>query len=228
MVVAVHQPQYLPWLGYFHKIAKCDCFVFLDCVQYKKREFQNRNKIRTKDGWMWLTVPVISKEREVQLINEVEINNSFPWQRKHLNSIKLAYKNAPYFSNYIGFFEDVYSKKWVRLIDLNLYIIDFILKELQIETPIKFLSQLNVEGTKTERIIQICKALGSDTYLSGIGGKDYLDEELFKNNKIKLIYQEFKHPCYKQCYSPFIEKLSIIDLLFNCGKNSRKVLLEDK
>ncbi|MCM8787041.1 MAG: WbqC family protein [Candidatus Omnitrophica bacterium] len=225
MIVSVHQPQYLPWLGYFHKIAQSDCFVILDCVQYKKREFQNRNKIRTKDGWIWLTVPVISKEKENQLIYEVKINNNFPWQRKHLNSIKLSYKNAPYFSSYVSFFEEIYSKEWVNLIDLNLAIINFMLKEFSIETPIKFLSQLNIKVTKTERIIEICKSLEADTYLSGKGGKDYLDEELFKKNNIKLIYQEFEHPIYRQCYSPFISQLSAIDLLFNCGKNSRKILL---
>ncbi|MCM8819267.1 MAG: WbqC family protein [Candidatus Omnitrophica bacterium] len=225
MIVSVHQPQYLPWLGYFHKIANSDCFVFLDCVQYKKREFQNRNRIRTKDGWVWLTVPVISKDKENQLICQVKINNDFPWQRKHLNSIKLSYKEAPYFFSYIGFFEEVYSKKWLNLIDLNLAIINFLLEKFSIKTPIKFLSQLNIKSTKTERIIEICKSLGADTYLSGIGGKDYLDEELFKKNNIKLIYQEFKHPIYRQCYSPFISQLSAIDLLFNCGDGSIKILL---
>jgi hypothetical protein len=218
MILSLHQPQYLPWLGYFDKIAKSDCFVFLDCVQYKKREFQNRNKIRTKDGWIWLTVPVISKSKGFQLINEVLINNSIGWQNKHLKSIICCYKNAKYFNEHIGFFENIYNKKFEKLIDINLAIIYYLLEQFSIKTKIFFESSLSISTKKTQRIIDICKKLNADTYLSGIGGKDYLDEELFEKENIKLIYQDFKHPVYKQCYEPFIPYMSAIDFLFNCGK----------
>ena len=218
MILSVHQPQYLPWLGYFDKIAKSDCFVFLDCVQYKKREFQNRNKIRTKDGWIWLTVPVISKSKGFQLINEVLINSSIGWQNKHLKSIICCYKNAKYFNEHIGFFENIYNKKFEKLIDINLAIIYYLLEQFSIKTKIFFESSLSISTKKTQRIIDICKKLNADTYLSGIGGKDYLDEELFEKENIKLIYQDFKHPVYKQCYEPFIPYMSVIDFLFNCGK----------
>jgi len=218
MILSVHQPQYLPWLGYFDKIAKSDCFVFLDCVQYKKREFQNRNKIRTRDGWIWLTVPVISKSKGFQLINEVLINNSIGWQNKHLKSIICCYKNAKYFNEHIGFFENIYNKKFEKLIDINLAIIYYLLEQFSIKTKIFFESSLSISTKKTQRIIDICKKLNADTYLSGIGGKDYLDEELFEKENIKLIYQDFKHPVYKQCYEPFIPYMSAIDFLFNCGK----------
>ena len=218
MILSLHQPQYLPYLGYFDKIAKSDCFVFLDCVQYKKREFQNRNKIRTKDGWIWLTVPVISKNKSSQQINEVLINNSVSWQKKHLKSIICYYRNAKYFNEYIGFFEEIYNKKFERLIDINLTIIYYLLEQFSIKTKIFFESSLSISTKKTQRIIDICKKLNADTYLSGIGGKDYLDEELFKKENIKLIYQDFKHPVYRQCYEPFIPYMSAIDFLFNCGK----------
>ena len=107
MKVAVHQPQYLPWIGYFDKIIKSDCFVFLDKVQYKHREFQNRNKIRSKDGWMWLTVPVISKGKGRQSIDEVEIDNSLDWQKDHCRSLQVCYGKSEYFDEYFPFFEDI-------------------------------------------------------------------------------------------------------------------------
>jgi hypothetical protein len=228
MIISVHQPQYLPWLGYFDKIAKSDCFVFLDKVQYKEREFQNRNKIRTEKGWMWLTVPVISGDEGRQKINEVKIDNEIPWQRKHRGSIKTAYSAAANLKEYDAFLEEIYSKKWVWLQDLNVHIISFILKELSITTPITFESDLNILATKTQRIIDICKKLNADTYLSGIGGKEYLEEELFAQNGITLRYQEFKHPVYRQQFmknsEDFIPYMSIVDLLFNEGPRSREIL----
>jgi hypothetical protein len=224
MILSVHQPQYLPWLGYFHKIAKSDRFVFLDNVQYKEREFQNRNKIRTQKGWMWLTVPVVSRGERKQKISEVRIDNDMPWQRKHWGSIKTAYSTAAYFKDYAAFFEEIYSKKWEWFLDLNVHIISFILNELSITTPISFESDLKITSTKTQRIIDICKKLNAGTYLSGIGGKDYLEEELFAQNGITLRYQEFKHAQYRQCYEPFIPFMSIIDLLFSEGRKAREIL----
>ncbi|MCM8800406.1 MAG: WbqC family protein [Candidatus Omnitrophica bacterium] len=229
MVVSVHQPQYIPWLGYFDKIAHSDAFVFLDTVQYKAGEFQNRNKIRIKDGWMWLTVPVISKGKARQRICDVIIDNSVNWPRRHLRSLEIWYGSSPFFDNYYHFFKDTYSKRWERLSELCVHIINYILKELSINTPIYFESDLDIKKTGTERIIQICKALRADTYLSGIGGKAYLEEERFKEAKIRLVYQDFVHPVYHQrfCLSEedFIPNMSILDLLFNEGANSRNILL---
>ena len=221
MIVSVHQPQYLPWLGYFHKIAQSDCFVFLDRVQYKPREFQNRNRIRTKDGWIWLTVPVVSDaEKGRQVINEVKVDNSSPWQRKHEASLATWYGSAPFFNEYFPFFKEALAKDWHGLSELNVHIIRHVLDVLSISTPTRFESELNIPGTSTQRIIEICKTLGADTYLSGAGGRDYLDEPLFAQNGIKLVYQDFKHPEYKQRYEPFVPLMSIVDLLFNCGQSS--------
>ena len=228
MILSVHQPQYLPWLGYFHKIAQSDCFVFLDNVQYKEREFQNRNKIRTQKGWAWLSVPVVSGEQRQQKINKVRIDNEMPWQRKHWGSLKTAYSSAVYFKEYAVFLEEVYSKKWEWFLDLNVHIISFILKELSITTPISFGSDLKITTTKTQRIIDICKKLNADTYLSGIGAKEYLEEGLFEENGIALRYQDFQHPVYRQQFmaesKDFISHLSAVDLLFNQGPKAREIL----
>lgn len=223
MIVSVHQPQYLPWIGYFHKIAHSDVFVFLDNVQYKKREFQNRNKIRAKEGSLWLTVPVITKEKYTQKINDVLIDKTSHWQKKHWQSIEMCYSKAKYFKEHYDFFKDTYEKDWDKLIDINMHVIKYILNCLEINIPVYLETDLNIEGEKTTRIINICKKLNASTYLSGVGAKDYLIEEEFVKAGIKLIYQEFKHPEYTQVYPGFESHLSFIDLLFNCGKESGKI-----
>jgi hypothetical protein len=229
MILSVHQPQYIPWLGYFHKIAKSDSFVFLDKVQYKPREFQNRNKIRTKEGWIWLSVPVLCKGRCRQIIYDVLIDNSFPWARKHLMSLKSWYGNARFFNEHLAYFQELYSRSWERLADLSIDIIKYILKKLEIATPLYFESKLDIMHTKTDRIIEICKKLKADTYLSGVGAKEYLEEEKFSEARIKLIYQDFLHPLYRQqfCSSEegFMPYMSTLDLLFNEGPKSREILL---
>ena len=227
MIVAIHQPNYLPWLGYFYKIASCDMFVLLDNVQYSKNGFINRNKIKTPQGTAWLTVGALTKGRYEQLINEVEINNSLPWSSIHEKSISQGYSNAPYFKNYISFFEDIYHRKWEGLVDLNEALIKVICQILGIRS-VEFTraSELNVPGQSTELLVNICKAVGSDTYLSGPSGQKYMDEELFEREGISLRYSDFKHPAYTQLWGDFIPNMSIIDLLFNEGGESLKILKE--
>lgn len=225
MVLSAHQPHYLPWLGYFDKISNSDIFVFLDNVQYKRREFQNRNKIRLRDGTIWLIVPVLSRENYYIKIKDVRIDNSIGWQGDHWKSILLNYKKTPDFTKYADFFESVYTKqKWDRLEDLNVAIIKYILEVLGIKRPIYFEKDLNIEKEKTERIIDICKVLGVDSYLSGMGGKNYLQEHRFKEEGIELQYQNYQHPRYRQYYPGFQSQLSIIDLLFNHGDKSFNIL----
>ncbi len=226
-MISVHQPQYLPWLGYFDKILKSDCFVFLDDVQYKHREFQNRNMIRTKQGSMWLTVPVVTKGRRGQLVNEVDIDTGAGWQERHLRSVKAWYGKAPHFDRYIGFFEKTYRERtWEKLKDLNVHFIKFLLDELGITTPLRFSSDLGGGESATSRIINICKELGADIYLSGAGGKEYLDEELFRKEKLGLKYQEFRHPVYEQLFGggDFMPYMSAVDMLFNMGPHSKDIL----
>ena len=228
MIISVHQPQYIPWLGFFDKIAKSDAFVFLDQVQYKPREFQNRNKIRTKDTWMWLTVPVVSKDRSRQKICDVLIDNAFPWRRKHPLSLKSCYGSTAFFKDYFPFLEETYAKEWEKLVDLNVHMINFILKQLSISRPIYFASGLGLAGKSTGLIIEICRRLKANTYLSGIGGKAYLAEEKFAEAGIKLIYQDFIYPAYQQQAMKdehdFIPYMSTLDLLFNEGQKAREIL----
>ena len=225
MIVSVHQPQYLPWIGYFHKIYNSDAFVFLDNVQYKPREYQNRNRIRTKEGWMWLTVPALNNIGSYPNISDVRIDNFQDWRKRHWNSLTSNYGQAPFFKRYNDFFKDLYTRDWDMLVDLNVYSIREIMRSLGIEKPIYFESRLNIKTKNTPRIIDICKTLKADTYLSGTGGKKYIDEQLFASSDIKLIYQDFKHPEYKQRYEPFEPFMSIVDLFFNHGDDSLKILI---
>ena len=228
MILAVHQPQYIPWLGYFDKIAKSDRFVFLDQVQYKEREFQNRNKIRTKDGWMWLTVPVASRHGGRQKICDVLIDNSAGWQRQHLESLRSWYGRAPFLNEHLPFFEDAYKRQWEQLTDLSTHIIKYLLEKFSISTPLAFEAELDIRSAKTDRIIEICQKMKADTYLSGAGGRDYLEEEKFGRAGIKLVYQEYRHPAYRQQFmsgeGDFLPFMSAIDLLFNEGPGARDIL----
>ncbi|MFA6216174.1 MAG: WbqC family protein [Candidatus Omnitrophota bacterium] len=228
MIVSVHQPQYIPWLGYFDKIAKSDCFVFLDCVQYKEREFQNRNKIRTKDGWIWLTVPVASQGLGRQKVSDVAIDNESAWRKQHLKSWEVWYAKAPFFKEYAAFFKEIYNTDWEKLSQLNVFITRYVFKALGIEKPVYFESALQTTQSKTERIIEICQKLKADVYLSGSGGRDYIEEDKFKAAGIELRYQEFIHPVYQQQFSAsgedFVSHLSIFDLLLNEGPKSREIM----
>ncbi len=219
MKIGIHQPQYMPWLGYLDKIHKADKFVFLDDVQYKKREFQNRNKIRTSHGSMWLTVPVLVKGKYYQEINKVMINNSTDWEVQHIKAIKHSYSSAIYFKKYFPYFEELLLKKCEYLFELNMAVIELLLKIFKIDTPYIFSSKLNIKTEKTERLIDICRKLKTDEYLSGQGAKEYIEESKFASEGIKLTYQEFNHPEYKQNFKGFISHLSVIDYLFNCGNN---------
>ena len=223
MIVAVHQPQYLPWLGYFDKIDQADVFCFLDNVQYKKNEWQNRNRIKTSQGRQWITVPVLY--RFPQKINEVTINNAVNWKRKHLQALITNYTKAPYFQKHINFFEDTYSRSWECLSELNIYLVENLCKKLNIQPKATVLaSNLSLRDDPTDRLIDICRSLGGDTYLSGQAGIDYMNMERFKENGIKVIVQDFKHPEHTQCYGDFLTHLSVIDLLFNCGPDSLQIL----
>ena len=229
MILSVHQPQYIPWLGYFDKIGQSDIFVFLDKVQYKRREYQNRNRICTKEGCIWLSVPVALKGLGRPLINEVKIDNSSNWPKKHFESLKRCYNRAAFFKEHSDFFEDVYlHNQWEKLIELNVHIIKYILQAFKITTPLYYESEIGTSSLATERIVEVCQKLKADTYLSGAGGKDYLEEDKFFKSGIKLVYQNFNHPHYRQQYeginNPFKPYMSSIDLLFNQGEKSNEYI----
>jgi hypothetical protein len=229
MILAGHQPEYLPYIGFFYKVARADKFIFVDHVRYLKKSFQNRNKIRTapgSSGWTWLTVPVITKGRRFQKICEVEIDNSTRWGEKHWKTIYFNYKSAPYFNDYKDFFEQLYSKRWNKLTDLNQTIIGYLFFQLEIKIPIYKSSDYDFTGAKTDLLIEMCDRLNADTYFSGVGAKisGYVEEEKFKERGLSHIFSDFKHPDYTQRFKPFIPNLSIIDILFNCGAESIKII----
>lgn len=231
MILSAHQPEYLPYLGFFYKMAKADTFILADHLQFSKKDFLNRNRIRTHanaSGWSWLTVPVLLHGKGYQKINEIEIDNSIDWAKKHWQLIYFNYKRTPFFNVYGNFFEKLYQEKWQKLTDLNETIIDYIRKELDIKTTLIKSSDYNFKGQKTDLIVELCKEFKADTYFSGMGGKLYIEAEKLKENDIQLIFSDFKHPIHPQRFEPFVENLSAIDLLFNCGKNSKEIILKAK
>jgi len=227
MIVAIHQPNYLPWLGLFYKMANCDVFVFLDDALHSKSSFTNRNKIKTREGTKLLSVPLSTKEVK---INELTICNDQKWQLKHWNIIENSYSQAPYWEEYSVYFREILTKKsWTYLSELNIALIWLIKGILGIKTEIITSSMLKISNHRgSERNLAICKYLDADIYLSGEGARSYNDEESFEREGIKLVYTRFQHPVYHQLWGDFVPNLSIIDLLFNEGEKSLPILREQR
>jgi hypothetical protein len=225
--LVIHQPNFLPYVGFFHKLSLADTFVMMDNTQYDKK-FTNRNKIKIPDGWSWLTVP-INKEHKFLPNKLVEINNKENWKEMHWKKITRSYTNSKFFKkNYKSFFEEVYNKEWKFLFELNSELLRQIIDWLGLKIQIIKESELNINGNSTERLVNVCKELGAETYVSGVGGKEYMNEKLFQKNNIKIEYQKFQCPTYTQIFGgDFIPNLSIIDLLFNNGPKSLPILTDD-
>lgn len=228
MIIACHQSHYLPWLRYFDKIARADVFVILDDIQFNKNGWHNRNKVKGPQGALCLTVPVLHRYR--QRLDEVEINNEANWKHKHWKSLLMNYGQSRYFAGHKRFFEEVYHRKWQKLNDLNCEILFYLIKVLGITTRIVKSSELKIdESVATGRLVNICKTLKADTYLSGAyATTTYLDVDMFKRSAIKIAIQDWQCPSYIQQYSRagFIPDLSIVDLLFNHGQETRDILLK--
>ena len=227
MILTAHQPVYLPWLGLFHKIALADKFVFFNQVQYLPKDWMNRNKIKSASGEILLTVPVLRKGHREKKNNEIEINNETNWQQKHLKTITMNYKKAPYYETYIQFFEEIYTKQWQYLADLNEYMLRWFLKELNINTEFLKASDFDFQGTKSELVLDMCKKIDVSMYIFGALGRDYAQIDEFKKVGIDIVFQDYNHPTYKQLYGNFTSNLSIIDLLFNCGPDSYKIIMSN-
>ena len=224
MIISVHQPQYLPWLGYFDKIDKADIFVLIDNVQFKKNEWQNRNKIKTANGWQWLTVPVMY--RYPQLINEVEINNKDKWQHRQRQTIISNYKKTPFWSLLEEFFEEIFSSEWQYVSQLNIHVVKRLAGLLGITTPIHVASELGeFPEDPDERLIALTKHFNSDIYLAGGGGKGYMDMEKYDRAGIEVIFQEYRHPVYDQRFGDFEPFMSVVDLIYNHGEKSLEILV---
>lgn len=232
MIVSIMQPAYLPWLGYFHRIDISDVHIVLDNVQIdrnSKTKFTNRNRVRTPDGWCWLTVPIKSSGKTKNLeIDKLEIVDDKKWMKKHWSSILRNYSKAEYFKDHKQFFEDLYGSRKSLLIEVINEATEYLLKNLNIGTKIKFSSDMNIEGRKSDLILNLCKAVGASVYMSGIFGKDYLEEDKFSRDGIHVVYHDYHHPIYPQVYPNFQTYMSVIDLLFNCGPESLRVIRKDQ
>jgi len=230
MIVAAHQPAFLPWLGYLDKLAKADVFVVMDDLQYEARNFQNRNRVKINAGAAWLTVPLRRGSQADRISDKLIDNTGSPrhhWQHRCWRTLEIHYGKTPFFVQYQDELRDVFTRRWDKLVDLDLHMLELARKWLGITRPIVRASTLGLSGQKTQRIIDMCKKVGAKLYLSGAGGSTgYLDLEALQRSGIGLMWQKFHHPTYPQRYPKvgFVSHLAFIDLLFNCGPESRQIL----
>ena len=217
MKCAIHQPQFLPWLGHFHKIAMADAFVFLDNVQFRKNEFQNRNRIPVADGVRWLTVPV--SHRFGDEIRAVRVANDRPWRRKISGTLEHVYRGAPHFAQHYPALQELLERDWHDLASLNMASVRWLMSAFGIQTPTVVASSLDGLGTdRSGRLADICRAVGADTYISGAQAQCYLDAEPFSRAGVKVEFQQYEHPVYARTDEvPFISHMSAVDGLFMCG-----------
>jgi len=224
MTIGILQPGYLPWLGFFEQLYTSDLFVIYDDVTFDKGGWRNRNRVKTPQGICWLTVPVVKKDIIHTLLRDVEINNSTPWWKKHLGTLKQSYGKAPYFRDYFPIFEEGYGRRWERLFDLDMFFIEQLMKALGLERPLSLSSSLSEEGDRNGRLISICRHFGADRFYEGKAGEDYMDIERFRESGIEVVFQDYQHPEYPQLYGEFIPYLSVVDLLLNMGPESLSII----
>ena len=225
MVITVQQPEHFPWVGFFNKMLSVDEFIYLDNVQFKKRYFENRNKIRTNtaDNWQWVTVPVITKDLYTQKIKEVRIDYTQKWQRRYINKLSHYYSRAPFFDEIFQGVREIIDKRFERIIELNLELINFIKAYLDITTSAMLASDI-CDGKGSDLILDLCIKRNASVYLSGPDGRNYLEPDGFCKNNITIGYHDYTHPGYRQIYEPFIPNMSAIDLLFNHGRDSLAII----
>lgn len=235
MIISIHQPNYIPWIGYFHKIAHSDVFVVFDDIQFPRgKDFIFRNKIKTENGAKWLSIPIKNRSEFVSIKN-AEINNDIEWNKKHINSIYSNYHKTEFFENYFKKIESIIDKKWKLLIDLNLEINKTILDLLKINTKIVRSSDLNIKESGTMKVLKIIQKFNGDTYLTGWGpgSRRYIvgNEMRFSESGVDIKLQKITIPQYNQYFDDFVPNLSILDMLFNVeiekirkNINSQKVL----
>ena len=223
--VAILQSNYIPWKGYFDMINMVDEFILYDDMQYTRRDWRNRNKIKTQQGLKWLTIPIDVKGKYYQKINETKISDK-EWGKKHWTQIVQNYKKAPYFKEYREIFEKLYldnSEEYLSLINYSFIVA--ICKILGIETKIRWSSEFNLIDGQTEKLLGICKDCNADIYLSGPAAKDYFDEELAVKENIEVEWMDYSgYKEYSQLYPPFEHGVTVLDLIFNEGSNATKFM----
>ncbi len=227
MRIVILQPGFIPWLGFFELMYKCDIFIFLDDVQFTKRDWRSRNRIKTSDGPKWLTLPVKTKGRFTQLIKDTELDNSQDWSKRHLLTMKMNYSRAPYFNVLYPKIEEIYNSTWDLLYDIDIALIKLLMKELCLQRKLLRSSDTKIPTNETakDRIIKICKEVGATHFYNGAVGKTIYDYQSFEKHNIFLEFQEYQHPVYRQLWGNFVPYLSVIDLIFNHGPKSLDILL---
>ncbi|MCX8129599.1 MAG: WbqC family protein [Clostridia bacterium] len=215
MIISMHQPDYIPWLGYFYKINKTDIFVFLDDVQYSNTGMHNRNQIKTPQGKCFLTVPVAYRFGD--LINQCITKDELNWKEKHLKTIEMNYKRAPHFKSFFDMFTEVISARYGNLADMNIEINKKICEYFGIKPRFVRSSELCINTTGTQRIIDICRLFDADVYYSGRGAMAYQKPEMFRDNGISLVYTDYSPFAYSQLWEGFADSLSVVDYIMNHG-----------
>ena len=219
--VAIMQPTYLPWSGYFGLMQSVDVFILLDSVQFARRSWQQRNQIKTANGAQWLSVPVLSKGKRDQLICEAELDKSSGFATTHRRSIEMSYSRTPHFKQYADTLLPLLADSSPLLADMTISLILQVKAQLGIETRVMRASELDGIGAKADLLASLCSQIGATAYVSPLGSKDYLDEsDAFEKIGVPVQYYEFKHPEYPQPFGRFLPYMSIIDMLFNCGERS--------
>jgi hypothetical protein len=224
-IVTIHQPNYLPWIGFFSKISRADCLIIYDCAQYEKNGFINRNKIRTNSGFSYLTIP-ISHRYLTSKILDIPLPVDHKWRTDHRRQVYQNYIKSPFFKDHAEFFEKLYRENFQFLWQLNEKILLYLLDCFKIKIEIFRASELPVATNlvKTDLMVAFLKSVGADCYLSGPSGKKYLEIEKFPPNNLELKFFEFQHPVYEQRYPGFEPQMSAIDLLFNMGPRATQII----
>jgi len=222
-LVTIHQPECFPWLGFVDKAAQADVFVILDDAQYSKNYFNNRNKVRTAQGWAWVTIPVETAGKATQTFAEAAMVAG-GWRRKHLATWTQSYAAAKFGTTHLPFLDDLYARPLTKLSDFNIAAIRYLFEQFEVKAEVHVSSGLGCEGAATDKLLALCRRLGATEYLSGISGKEYLDETKFVAAGIKVRYQDFHHPVYAQRFEPFHPAMTAFDLLFNHGPEAARIL----
>lgn len=223
MNILITQSNYIPWKGYFDSIAKADVFVVYDDMQYTRRDWRNRNLIKTNTGLNWLTIPVQVKGKFTQLINET-VTADENWQKNHLVQLRHNYSKANCFNAVFEWVENLYNSTYgFSLSETNIFFLKEICLFLGIRTKFMNSKEFKIEGNRNEKLVNICNTLGGKQYLTGPAAKEYIDERLFYKNNISVEYLDYGgYVAYPQLYPPFEHGVSILDLIFNCGVNAKK------
>lgn len=225
MIVACQQPYFLPWPGFFAKAMQADLMVLLDHVQFPLgSSWVSRNRIKTKDGQLWLSVPVLRRGRTFQKIYQVEIFNERGWGKKFSQRLEFAYRQAPYFEEHRSFLEQTFQSSWTYLVKLNLSLLDYLRDALALRTPFRLSSALGIESTGTRLLVDICRETEADTYLSSKAGQKYIDESALRKAGVDTRYLRYRPPAYPQLWGSFLPNLSVLDLILNCGPKSLSII----